>query len=87
MADENTVNIREAKTNLSRLLARVQAGEEFVMARNGKPVARLVRARESRKRGGRLFGSLKGRVSLDNSFFEPLPKKNCVLGRVNRKTV
>ena len=38
-----TVNIHEAKTNLSRLLARVEAGEEVVIARNGKPVARLER--------------------------------------------
>ena len=75
MADENTVNIREAKTNLSRLLARVATGEEFVITREGKPVARLVPAREPRIRGKRLFGSLKGRVSLDNSFFEPLPEE------------
>ena len=37
-----TVNVREAKTNLSRLLARVEAGEEVIIARNGHPVARLV---------------------------------------------
>ena len=35
-----TVNVHEAKTNLSRLLAQVEAGEEVVIARNGKPVAR-----------------------------------------------
>ena len=38
-----TVNVHEAKTNLSRLLAQVEAGEDVVIARNGKPVARLVR--------------------------------------------
>ena len=37
-----TVNVHEAKTNLSRLLAQVEAGEDVVIARNGKPVARLV---------------------------------------------
>ncbi len=36
-----TVNVHEAKTNLSRLLARVEAGEEIVIARGGKPIARL----------------------------------------------
>lgn len=35
------VNVHEAKTNLSRLLARVEAGEEIVIARGGKPIARL----------------------------------------------
>ena len=37
-----TVNVHEAKTQLSRLLARVEAGEEVTIARNGAPVARLV---------------------------------------------
>ena len=37
-----TVNIHEAKTHLSRLVRRVQSGEEIVIARGGKPVARLV---------------------------------------------
>ena len=37
-----TVNVHEAKTHLSRLLLQVEAGEEVVIARNGKPVARLV---------------------------------------------
>lgn len=35
------VNVHEAKTNLSRLLARVEAGEQIVIARGGKPIARL----------------------------------------------
>ncbi len=36
-----TVNVHEAKTNLSRLLARAEAGEEIIIARGGRPVARL----------------------------------------------
>ena len=40
-----TVNVHEAKTHLSRLLAQVEAGEDVVIARRGKPVARLVRFR------------------------------------------
>ena len=67
-----TVNVHEAKTNLSRLLAQVEAGEEVVIARNGKPVARLVAL--SRQRGPR-FGSWKGRIVIDDSFFDPLPEE------------
>lgn len=36
-----TVNVHDAKTNLSKLLAQVEAGERVVIARNGKPIARL----------------------------------------------
>lgn len=65
------VNIHQAKTQLSRLLVQVEAGEEVVIARNGKPVARLVRFRE---RGKRRFGALRGKISIDESFFDPLPR-------------
>ena len=66
------VNVHEAKTQLSRLLAQVEAGEEVVIARNGKPVARLVSVQ---RRGKRQFGSMKGRIRLDDSFFDPLPEE------------
>lgn len=65
------VNIHQAKTQLSRLLVQVEAGEEVVIARNGKPVARLVRFRD---RGKRRFGALRGKISIDKSFFDPLPE-------------
>ena len=42
MPDDKPINVYEAKTHLSRLLDRVEAGEEVVIARAGKPVARLV---------------------------------------------
>ncbi|MXW26275.1 MAG: type II toxin-antitoxin system Phd/YefM family antitoxin [Dehalococcoidia bacterium] len=67
-----TVNIHEAKTHLSRLLAQVEAGEDVVIARNGKPVARLVPCEQQ---GKREFGVLKGRIKLDDSFFDPLPEE------------
>ena len=66
------VNVHEAKTNLSRLLSQVEAGEEVVIARSGKPVARLVRFQ---RRGKRQLGSWKGRIALDDSFFDPLPEE------------
>ena len=50
-----TVNVHEAKTNLSRLLAQAEAGEDVVIARNGKPVARIVCVQ---KHGKRQFGSM-----------------------------
>ena len=63
------VNVHEAKTNLSKLLERVHAGEEIVIAKGGKPYARLVPLEPPKARKP---GILKGR--LDEKFFEPLPK-------------
>ena len=67
-----TVNVHEAKTHLSRLLAQVEAGEEVTIARNGTPVARLVRCKP---RGKRQFGAMKGLIKFDDSFFDPLPEE------------
>ncbi|MGC7846517.1 type II toxin-antitoxin system Phd/YefM family antitoxin [Desulforudis sp. 1088] len=65
------VNIHEAKTHFSKLLARVKQGEEIVIAHAGKPVARLVPAVEKPYR--RAPGSAKGRVRLAPDFDAPLP--------------
>ena len=66
-----TVNVHEAKTQLSRLLAQVEAGEEVVIARRGQPVARLVGCKP---KGHRQFGAMKGKIALTDAFFEPLPE-------------
>ena len=71
-----TVNVHEAKTHLSRLLAQVEAGEDVVIARGGEPVARLVPLQE---RGKRQFGALKGKIDVDDSFFDPLPEEELAL--------
>jgi prevent-host-death family protein len=72
-----TVTIHKAKTQLSKLIEQVERGEEIVIARGKEPVARLVPyAREQTKRG---FGSLKGKVWLDESFWEPLPDEELKL--------
>lgn len=63
-----TVNVHEAKTNLSRLLERVRAGEEIIIAKGGKPCARLCPLNPAQPRRP---GLLKGKV--DDSFFDPLP--------------
>ncbi|MBA3422248.1 MAG: type II toxin-antitoxin system Phd/YefM family antitoxin [Thermoleophilaceae bacterium] len=54
------INVHEAKTNLSKLLERVEAGEEIVIARAGTPVARLVPHSPARTR--RQLGSLEGKI-------------------------
>jgi len=62
------VNVHEAKTHLSRLLDQVAAGQDVVIAKAGKPVARLTAVKSA---GPRRPGRLKGRVT--DAFFEPLP--------------
>jgi prevent-host-death family protein len=65
------VNIHEAKTQLSRLVERAEAGEEIVIARAGKPVARLVPYRAARP--PRQLGRLRGRIWIAEDFDAPLP--------------
>ena len=66
-----TVNIHEAKTHLSRLLERVRQGEENVIAKAGKPIARLTRVAE--RPGKRIPGSAKGTIKMHEDFDAPLP--------------
>ena len=63
-----TVNVHEAKTHLSRLLERAHAGEEIILAKAGKPYARLVPLHTEKPR--RQPGRLKGVIT--DAFFEPL---------------
>ncbi len=65
------VNIHEAKTHLSRLLARVQAGEEVVIAKAGKPIARLVPV--SVLSNERALGRDADLFDVPEDFDEPLP--------------
>jgi prevent-host-death family protein len=62
------VNVYEAKTHLSRLLDRVEAGEEIVIGRAGRPIARLVPYR--RNTGARQPGSWRGKVHIADDFDE-----------------
>lgn len=66
-----TVNIHEAKTHFSELVAAVERGEEVVIARRGKPVARLVCAEEP-KRKPRIFGRFDGQGYIDPSFYDDM---------------
>lgn len=65
------VTIHQAKTNLSRLIERASEGEEVIIARGSKPVARLVPVGEVK--GKRQPGSMKGKLRVGPEFFEPLP--------------
>ena len=66
------VNVHQAKTQLSRLLARVEAGEDVVIARRGEPVARLVGCKPRRKRQPNVR---KGIVTIPESFLDPLSEE------------
>ncbi len=63
------VNIHEAKTHLSRLLQRVAAGEEIIIAKAGRPIARLVAVGG----GSRLLGQDAGMFEVPDDFDAPLP--------------
>jgi len=65
-----TYNMHDAKTQLSRLAQRAAEGEEIVIARNGRPVARLVAIE---KREPRRLGLAKGRIWIAPDFDVPLP--------------
>lgn len=65
------INVHEAKTNFSKLLKRVEAGEEVTIARAGVPVAKLVPAQP--KRGKRKLGIDEGKIYIAPDFDAPLP--------------
>jgi prevent-host-death family protein len=69
---DKAVNIHEAKTHLSRLIERVEAGEEITIARAGRPVAKLVAI--GRLREPRPLGLWKGKVVTKPNFDDPLPE-------------
>lgn len=66
-----TVNIHEAKTHLSRLIAQIEAGgEEVIIARSGEPVAKLVPLTKPPKK--RVLGADRGRVWISDDFDDPV---------------
>ena len=71
-----TFTIHVAKTNLSKLIARAEAGEEIVLARGKQPVVKLVPVAPKPKR---MFGRLKGKIRIGPEFFEPLPEEELKL--------
>jgi prevent-host-death family protein len=67
------VNVHEAKTHFSKLLERVAMGEEVVIAKAGRPVAKLVPLDSKPKK--RVLGSAKGEFVVPDDFNDPLPKE------------
>jgi prevent-host-death family protein len=68
----SVVTIHQAKTNLSRLIQKAAGGEEVIISRGAKPVARLVPIGEVK--GQRRPGALKGKLVVGQEFFEALPQ-------------
>jgi prevent-host-death family protein len=66
-----TINIHDAKTHLSRLVERAEHGEEIIIARSGRPVARLVPLASQEK--PRVFGRMRGKIRIADDFDAPLP--------------
>jgi prevent-host-death family protein len=66
-----TINVHAAKTHLSRLLEEAAAGEEIVIARAGKPLAKLVPVDRPKKRR---LGLLAGEARIPDNFDDPLPE-------------
>ncbi|MEQ1495245.1 MAG: type II toxin-antitoxin system prevent-host-death family antitoxin [Novosphingobium sp.] len=71
-----TVTIHEAKTNLSRLIAAVEAGEEVVIARGKTPAVRMV---PIATKPHRVPGLWKGKIHLGPEFFEPMSEEDLAL--------
>lgn len=63
-------DVHDAKTHLSRLLNLVEQGEEIIIAKSGRPVAKLIRVAAEPRKPGRL----KGRIRIGSDFEDPLPE-------------
>lgn len=68
-----TFTVHQAKTNLSKLIEKAEAGEEIVIARGDKPAVRLVPV--PRKHPKRRLGAYKGEFTVPDSFFDDLPEE------------
>jgi prevent-host-death family protein len=68
-----TVGIAEAQANLAELLDRAERGEEVVIARQGKPAAKIVVVAEARVDRSGFLGCMKGQIWMADDFNAPLP--------------
>lgn len=69
---KHTYNIHEAKTNLSKLVEEASVGEEIIIAKSGKPKAKLVPYADEPVRKP---GNYKGNIQINDAFFDPLPEE------------
>jgi len=65
--------VHQAKTNLSRLIRKAESGEDVVIARGKKPVAKIIALKVRGKK--RIPGRLKGKIHIHPSFFDPMTKE------------
>jgi prevent-host-death family protein len=72
-----TVTIHQAKTNLSRLIRKASGGEEVIISRGSKPIARLVPIGDAN--GRRRPGTLKAKLQVGPEFFAPLPDEELAM--------
>jgi prevent-host-death family protein len=70
MTSMHQVNIHEAKTHFSKLIKKVMDGEEVIIAKGNKPIAKLVSINQSKPT--RKLGTAKGRIKMSSDFDEPL---------------
>jgi prevent-host-death family protein len=68
-----TINLYAAKTNLSALVERAAAGEEIIIAKAGRPLARLVPLATTQP-GKRPLGLMRGQIWIGDDFDDPLPQ-------------
>ena len=68
------VNIHHAKTNLSKLIAAAESGEEVIIARNGKPAVKLVVVEPKRKSRKSIIGSGIGKIWVSSDYGSPEAK-------------
>ncbi len=73
VARSKSVNMHEAKTHLSRLVDEAASGTEIVIARAGRPIAKLVPLTSAAPTGKRKLGGLEGRAHIPDNFDDPLP--------------
>jgi prevent-host-death family protein len=82
---DRVFNIHEAKTNLSALIAKAEAGEDVLIARAGKPVVRLVPVNaRGKKRPDRRPGFMKDKIWIGPDFEDPLPEEILIAFRGGR---
>lgn len=73
------VNMHEAKSQLSKLVARAEAGEEVVIARDGKPAVRLTPVQPAENWAQRVAGTLKGQIWMSDDFDDPMPELEALI--------
>jgi prevent-host-death family protein len=68
------INVHDAKTNFSRYLDRVEAGETLIVCRHNRPIAELRPIQSGEKRKPRIPGFFKDKFTIPPEFFDPLPE-------------